>query len=145
MTQPPVFVPGAVGANVGLVPQAQPPRKPKKVRLKIEPEPAGQLEQLLIQWKQAKDKLAESAEAEAEYKAAIKAWVLSLFPGGKGLPEGFDITGDPHGRYLGLTMTLKGGRRVNTERMKQDGIYERYADESSPSWDLREATQGGRR
>lgn len=126
-------------------PQAQPPRKVKKTRLKIEPEAAGQLEQLLVEYRRAHDSFEEAKEREAELKAQIKAWVLSLFPGGKGLPEGFDITGDPHGRYPAYGMTLKGGKRVNTERLREDGLYDQYADETTPSWELREVTQGGRR
>jgi hypothetical protein len=128
-------------------PQPQPKRdaKPKKTRVTIEPEEAGQLEQLLIEYKRAKDALEERKEAEADYKAQIKAWILSLFPGGQGLPEAFDITGDPHGRYAPLTMTLKGGRHTDVEAMKQDGIYERYQKDTTPSWELRVSEQRGRR
>jgi hypothetical protein len=135
------------GISLEAPPQPQPRRdaKPKKVRGKIEPEPEGQLEQLLIQYKRAKDEFEERKEAEAQLKAQIKAWVLSLYPGGQGLPEAFDITGDPHGRYDPLTMTLKGGKRTDIEQMKQDGIYERYQKETTPSWELRVSEQRGRR
>lgn len=128
-------------------PQPQPKRdaKPKKTRAKIEPESEGQLEQLLIAYKRAKDEFEEKKEAQEEFKAQIKAWILSLYPGGQGLPEAFDIVGDAHGRYDPLTMTLKGGHHTDTERMKQDGIYERYQKETTPSWELRVSEQRGRR
>ena len=130
------------------IPQPQPPRRdPRKpkVRAKIEPLEEGQLEQLLIEYKKAKDAFEERKEAEAELKAKIKAWILSLYPDGKGLPDAFDIVGDAHGRYDPLTMTLKGGKRTDIEAMKQDGVYERYQKDTTPAWELRVSDQGGRR
>ena len=127
------------------VPQPKRDAKPKKLRAKIEPLEAGQLEQLLIQYKRAKDAFEEKKEEEKQLKDQIKAWILSLYPDGQGLPEAFDIVGDAHGRYDPLTMTLKGGHTTDTDRMKQDGIYERYQKETQKSWELRVAEQRGRR
>jgi hypothetical protein len=147
------YMPGRVEVPVtGAVlppPVPQPPlRDPKKpkVRVKIQPEEAGQLEQLLVQWHKAQQEKDVANEQEAELKAQIKAWIISLFEDPTLLPDAFDITGDPHGRYDPMTMTLKGGKRVDTEQMKQEGVYERYAKDTTPSWELRAATQGrGRR
>jgi hypothetical protein len=147
------YMPGRVevptaGVPVTGAPIAQPPirdpKKPKR-RLKIQPEEAGQLEQLLVQWNKAQEEKEVANEAEAELKAQIKAWIISLFEDPTLLPDAFDITGDPHGRYSAMTMTLKGGKRVDTEQMKLDGTYERYAKDTTPSWELRAATQGRRR
>lgn len=132
------------------VPVAQPSRQSKRKnrelkRMKIEPQPEGQLEQLLISNKAAKDKAEVANEEEAEYKAAIKSWLLSLFASNpQDLPDAFDIAGDPLGRYPAYTMTLKTGTRVDTEAMKQDGSYERYAKPTAPSWELRPTQQGRR-
>lgn len=129
-------------------PVPQPSRrdaKRPKTRKKIEPMEAGQLEQLLVKFAEAQDEAEVAKEAEAELKAQIKAWIISLFDDPAALPDAFDITGDAHGRYPAFTMTLKGGKRVDTEEMKQDGIYERYAKDTTPTWELRAATQGRRR
>jgi hypothetical protein len=143
------YMPNVVSGPVtGSAPVAQPSRreaKRPKVRKKIEPMEAGQLEQLLVQWNKAKDDAAVAAEAEAELKGQIKAWILSLFDDPAALPDAFDITGDPHGRYDALTLTLKGGKRVDTEQMREDGVYDTYARDTTPTWELRAATQGRRR
>jgi hypothetical protein len=122
------------------------PVKQKK-RFKIEPEPGGQLEQLLIENKKAYDAKEEAAETEAETKARIKAFLLSLFPDGTGLPDAFDIAGDPHGRYPGYSLTLKSGKRFNSKLFLADAgeeLYQRYEVAITPTWELRENT-GGRR
>jgi hypothetical protein len=146
----PGWVPATVGPPVtaGSAPVPQPTRQSKrkeKVRKKIEPQEAGQLEQLLVQFADAQDEAEVAKERSDELKAQIKAWIISLFEDPSLLPDAFDITGDPHGRYPAFTMTLKGGKRVDTEEMKQDGIYERYAKDTTPTWELRAATQGRRR
>ena len=122
------------------------PAPPKK-RLKVEPEPGGQLEQFLVAFKQGKDEADVAAEKSEEFKAAIKNWLLSLFPDGEGLPDAFDITADPHGRYPAFTMTLKGGFRLDTERMKAESpeTYVAFAKPVTPSWELRESSGGRRR
>jgi hypothetical protein len=125
-------------------PARRDPKKPKR-RKKIEPQEAGQLEQLLVQFSKAQDEADVAKEQEAELKAQIKSWIISLFDDPALLPDAFDITGDPHGRYPGFTMTLKGGHRTDTEQMKQDGVYERYQVDTTPTWELRAATQGRRR
>jgi hypothetical protein len=121
----------------------QQPQPKKKVRFKVEPEPGGQLEQYLIQNKLAKDEADVAGEAADQYKASVKAWLLSLFPNQADLPDAFDIPPDPHGRYPGYSMTLKGGFRIDTDAVRDAGMYERFAKPVTPSWDLREA--GGRR
>jgi hypothetical protein len=123
------------------------PAKPPKVRLKVEPEAGGQLEQFLIENKKAHDDAEQASEREDEFKKAVKAWLLSLFPDGQGLPDGFDIAADPHGRYPGYSMTLKGGKRFDTKRFGGDfpDVYERYEVEITPTWELRESQQGRRR
>jgi hypothetical protein len=120
------------------------PSKPKK-RLKVEPEPGGRLEQFLIANKKAHDAASEAGEQESEAKAAIKAFLLSLFDGREAeLPDAFDVAADPHGRYPGYTMSLKGGWRLDTTRFKEDKpeTYVEYAVPVKPSWELREAAQG---
>lgn len=126
------------------VPAAQPV---PKVRFKVEPEESGQLEQLLIENKKAKDEADVAGERSDELKAAIKNWLLSLFPDGKGLPDAFDITADPHGRYPGYTMTLKGGERVDTKLLAANSpdVYRQFLRPIQKTWELREAGQGGRR
>jgi hypothetical protein len=119
--------------------------KRPKVRKKIEPMEAGQLEQLLVKFAEAQDEAEVAKEAEAELKAQIKAWIISLFEDPAALPDAFDITGDAHGRYPAFTMTLKGGKRVDTEQMREDGVYDTYARDTTPTWELRAATQGRRR
>lgn len=120
--------------------------KPQKRRLKVDPDPGGRLEQLLIQNKESHDSAVSAGEAESDLKAAIKAFFLNLFPGGEGLPDAFDIAADPHGRYPAYTMTLKGGSHLDTERMKAEAMatYESYLKPSKPSWELRESG-GGRK
>jgi hypothetical protein len=127
-----------------------PQPKPKK-RVKVEPEEGGQLEQFLVENKKAYDAATVADEDADKYKAAIKAWLLSLFPpledgtANPDLPDAFDIPPDPHGRYPGYTMTLKGGMRLDTDAIKQAGLYETYAKPTRPSWDLRESSSGRRR
>lgn len=129
--------------------QEVPAPPPAKVRLKVEPEEGGQLEQLLIANKKAHDDATEAGEREGEAKAAIKAWLLSLFPDGAGLPDSFDIVADPHGRYPAYTMTLKGvgSFRLDTELLKTQAPeqYVRFAKPVTPTWELRESTGGRRR
>lgn len=127
-------------------PESQPQPKPKK-RYKIEPAPGGKLEQLLIANKDAHDQNTTAKEAETEAKMQIKAFLLSLFPGGAGMPDAFDIAGDPHGRYPGYTMTLRTGKRFDVNLAKEhmtQAYYESFEVEITPSWDLREATHGRR-
>lgn len=144
---PPASVPPLTSGPRTSVPVAQPSRQSKRGakremrRLKIEPPSEGQLEQLLIQWKKAKDSFEECKEAESDLKAQIKAWILSIMPPEQ-LPDAFDITGDPLGRYEAMSMTLKGGMRVDTEAMREAGVYEQFAKPTAPSWELRPATQG---
>lgn len=123
-----------------------PAAAPRK-RMKVEPEPEGQLEQLLIANKAAHDSAVEANDAEKEYKQAIKSWLLSLFPDPAGLPDSFDITADPHGRYPGYTMTLKGGYMLDAKAMKAQSpeTYAAWRKPVSKSWELREADTGGRR
>lgn len=121
------------------------PKLPKK-RFKVEPEPGSQLEQFLVEHKRAKDAAAAASEQEAEYKAAIKSYLLSLFPDGTGLPDAFDIAADVHGRYPGYSMSLKGvgSFRLDTELFKNEApaTYVQYAKPVTPSWELRESAQG---
>jgi hypothetical protein len=124
------------------------PQPPPKKRAVVQPEPGGKLEQFLIANKQAHDKATEAGEAEAESKAAIKAYLLSLFEGRENeLPDSFIVSADPHGRYPGYTMTLKGGFRLNTEKFKaeQSLLYVQYAEPVKASWELRESRQKGKR
>lgn len=122
------------------------PAKPAKRRLKVEPDPGSRLEQLLVQNKQAHDEAEVAKEREDETKAAIKAYLLSLFPDGSGLPDAFDIAADPHGRYPGYSMSLRGGLRFDSKRFGAEvpGLYEQYKVEITPSWELRESGQGRR-
>lgn len=123
-----------------------PQPRPKK-RLKVEPEPGGRLEQLLVENKRAHDEQEAAGEREDEYKQAVKNWLTGLFPDGAGLPDAFDITADPHGRYPAYTMTLKGGKRFNAKAFRADAgddVYERYEVGITPSWELRESERGGR-
>jgi hypothetical protein len=127
------------------------PQPREKKRVKVEPEEGGQLEQFLVENKKAYDDAIVANEDADKYKAAIKAWLLSLFPPADDgtpnpdLPDAFDIAADPHGRYPAYTMTLKGGMRVDTEALKEAGYYERFAKPTRPSWDLRESSGGRRR
>lgn len=131
--------------------KAQPQPVPR-TRLKVEPVPGGQLEQYLIENKKSHDAAEAAKEAEDGYKLAVKNWLLALFPAGPDgtphpdLPGAFDIAADPHGRYPAYTMTLKGtdSRRLDTERIKAErgDIYEFYSKPVTPSWELRESTQG---
>jgi hypothetical protein len=122
------------------------PQPKAKVRAKVEPEEGGQLEQFLIANKKAYDDATVANEAADEYKSKIKAWLLSLYENAPDdMPDAFDIAADPHGRYPGYTMTLKGGMRVDTEALKEAGYYERFAKPTRPSWDLRESSGGRRR
>lgn len=125
-------------------PQPQP--RPRR-RLKVEPEPGGQLEQYLVANKQHHDDAEQAAEQEDEYKKAVKAWLLSLFPDPADLPDGFDIAADPHGRYPAYSMTLKGGRRLDSKRLHADipDLYEKYEVDITPTWELRESSPGRRR
>lgn len=119
--------------------------RPKR-RLKVEPEPGGQLEQLLIAGKAAADAEKAASEAAEEYKAAVKRWLLSLFPDPDDLPDAFDIVADPHGRYPAYAMTLKGGFRVDSTAMKKEDpeTYVRWARKIQPTWELRPVSTGGR-
>lgn len=122
--------------------------RPDKKRFKIEPDTGGQLEQLLITHKVAYDAKETAAEAEADTKARIKAFLLSLFPDGEGLPDSFDIAGDPHGRYPAYTLTLKGGTMFDSKAFRADvgdELYQRYKKPITPSWELRENNGGQRR
>jgi hypothetical protein len=123
-----------------------PQPKPRK-RLKVEPEAGGQLEQLLVVNKRAHDDMEQAKEQEAEYKLAIKTWLLSLFPDPADLPDSFDIAGDPHGRFPAYTMTLKGGKRLDSRLLRENipDLYERYEVDITPSWELRESSGGRRR
>jgi hypothetical protein len=124
------------------------PAKPAKRRVKVEPEPGGQLEQYLIENKKAHDDAEQANEREGEFKRAIKAFLLGLFPDGQGLPDGFDIAADPHGRYPGYSMTLKSGKRFDQKLFLKDAgeaLYQRYEVEITPTWELRESQQGRRR
>lgn len=125
---------------------AQPAPKVKK-RLKVEPAPGGRLEQFLIQNKTAHDDAEVAGEREDETKAAIKAYLISLYPDGNGMPDAFDITADPHGRYPGYTMSLKGGSHLSSEAMPEELVtqLERYRVPNKPSWELRESSAGRRR
>ena len=116
----------------------EPVIKPPKRRLKIEPEPAGQLEQLLVEYKKASDAAAAASEDEERYKKAIKAWLLDLFTNDpEKLPDGFDIVADPHGRYPGYSMTLKGVgsfRLDGTELQKlEPAKWVQYAKKVTPT------------
>lgn len=117
--------------------------------MKVEPEPGGQLEQFLVSNKRAHDDSAEAREREDQYKLAIKKFLLDLFPDASDLPDSFDIAADPHGRYPAYTMTLKGvgSWRLNTDALKESepAKYVQYAVPVTPSWELRESTQGRRR
>lgn len=122
-----------------------------KARVKIDPanDPGGELQQLLIANKQAADKAAEAGEEADKYKAAIKGYLLGLFENPEDLPAAFDISADPHGRYPGYTMTLKGldSVRLDTAALK-DGdpdMYAKYSKPVTPAWELRESQQGRRR
>lgn len=126
----------------------EPAPQPKvKRRLKIEPEQQGQLEQLLIRYHQAAGAASVAKEQADDLKSQIKGWLLSLYPDGEGLPDAFDVTADPHGRYPGYAMTLKSGFRLDIERMKEESpeTYVTYARKTAPTWELREANAGGHR
>jgi hypothetical protein len=130
------------------VPQPAPPvPQPARKRAKIEPESGGKLEQLLISNKKADDAESVAKEAHEELKAAIKAWLLSVFPDPADLPDAFDITADPHGRYPAYTMTLKGGWRVDSKTMAAEDpeTYQRWLKPVKASWELRENKGGARR
>lgn len=139
-------------AYAGMKPVPQP--KPRK-RVKIEPEEGGELEQFLIVNTRAAGAAKEAGEEAEEYKLAVKNWLLSLFPPledgtpNPGLPDAFDITADPHGRYPAYTMSLKEGRHLDSEAMRRDGVYDTihdaYSVPNKPAWELRQSTQGGRR
>jgi hypothetical protein len=129
-------------------PQAQPEkRKPAK----IDPEPGGQLEQILMANKQAHDLAAQYKEEESDTKSQVKNYLLSLYAGREHeLPDSFVIAADPHGRYPGYTMTLKSGTHIDYEILKGSepplfAAVERYRVPNKPSWELRENTGGGRR
>lgn len=125
-------------------PEPQP--KPKK-RYKVDPAAGGQLEQFLVAHKAAHDALIEAREREAETSKQIKAFLISLFPDGTGLPDAFDIAGDPYGRYTPYTMTLKGGSRVDVKLLQQENpaFYNHYLRPITPTWELRPSTPRGRR
>lgn len=120
---------------------------PRK-RLKVEPEPGGRLEQLLIENKRAHDDMEEAKEREAETKLAIKKFLLDLFEKPEDMPDAFDIAGDAHGRYPGYSLTHKGvgAYRLNMDAFKagEPMTYVQYAVPVTPTWELREATQGRR-
>jgi len=120
--------------------------RPQKKRFKVEPDNGGQLQQLLIEHAKAKDEAEAAGEREDDLKAAIKAWLLSLYPDGQGLPDAFDIAADPHGRHPAYTMTLKGGMRFDSKLYKElNGDYEEYMVPVTPSWDFRRTQAEGRR
>lgn len=129
--------------------------KPEKRRVKVEPEEGGQLEQYLIVNTRAAAMAKEAGEAAEEYRAAVKNWLLALFPPlpdgspNPGLPDAFDITADPHGRYPAYTMILKEGSHLDREAMKRDGVYDgihsAYSVPNKASWELRADAQKGRR
>jgi hypothetical protein len=124
------------------VPVPQP--VPKK-RLKVEPEPGGQLEQFLVANKLAHDEADSWNEREAEFKQAVKSWLLSLYPDPADLPDGFDIPADAHGRYPAYSMTLKKGRRFDAKlylAAAGEEAYGQYVVDTTPTWELRESTQG---
>jgi len=128
-------------------PAPEPQPKPR-VKFKIEPEPGGQLEQLLIVNKQAYDRKGEADDIEEETKAAVKGFLLGLFPDGKGLPDTFEIPADAHGRYPAYTLSIKKGKRFDTKKFRTvagDDLYEQFEVEITPSWELRESTPGRRR
>lgn len=121
------------------------PQQPKR-RVKVEPEPEGTLEQLLVAGKRFKDEAALATEQADDLKNQIKAWLLGLFPGGD-YPDAFDIPADPHGRYPAYSMTLQEGWRLDTEAMKDQApdVYVKFAKRSKPTWTFRESKQGRRR
>ncbi len=128
-----------------------PAKKPKR-RVKIDPagDPGGTLEQLLIENKRLSDAATEAGEEANTAKAAVKAYLLDVCGADpKGLPDAIDVAGDPHGRYPGYTMTLKGGRRFDQAAFREfagDELYERFETDITPSWELRPSQQGqGRR
>jgi hypothetical protein len=116
--------------------------KPEKKRVKVEPVAEGELEQLLIEFKKAKEQAAEGKEREEELKARIKGFLLTGVPE-ELLPDAYDIPGDPNGRYPGFSLTLKGGRRLDTDTLKRlaPEVYEAYLVDQKPAWELREAQQ----
>jgi hypothetical protein len=126
------------------------PEKPQRKRVKIDPanDPGGTLEQLLIANKEAHDAASEAGERESDAKGAIKAYLLDLFQRPEDVPGAIDVAGDPHGRYPGYTMTLKGGKRFDTKRFRSevgDELYEQFEVDITPSWELRESNPGQRR
>ncbi len=134
-----------------LKPEPVPEKKPKR-RVKIDPakDPGGELEQLLIRNKQLGDKADEAGTDADEAKAVVKAFIKQLIAAMPGEPpEAVDIAADPHGRYPGYTLTLKGGKRFNSKAFREavgDELYQLYEVDITPTWELREAQQGqGRR
>ena len=131
--------------------QAEPvPEKPQRKRVKIDPanDPGGTLEQLLIANKEAHDAASEASERESDAKGAIKAYLLDLFQRPEDVPGAIDVAGDPHGRYPGYTMTLKGGKRFNSKAFRElvgEEVYEQFEVDIQPTWELREANPGQRR
>lgn len=128
----------------------QPPARARR-RIKIDPanDPGGQLEQLLIVNKQAHDKAGEADEEEDDAKKALKGFLLDICAADpQGLPEAIDIAADPHGRYPAYTMTLKGGKRFDSRKFREeagDQVYAQFEVDITPTWDLREATSQRRR
>ncbi len=134
-----------------LKPELIPEKKPRR-RVKIDPanDPGGELEQLLIANKQRSDKADEAGTEADEAKAAVKAYLKALLAATPGTPpEAVDVAADPHGRYPGYTMTLKGGKRFNARGFREavgDELYTLYEVDITPSWELREVQPGqGRR
>jgi hypothetical protein len=127
------------------LPQPQPePPKPKR-RAKVEPQPESRLEALLLTFHRAKEDAEAAAEVASDLKSKIRAELLAM--AGADLPDAFDISEDPEGRFPGYTMSLKTSRRLDTSELKENepGTYDRYAKWSQPSWELRERSSGGRR
>src|SRR5579863_3214525 len=100
------------GESQMTTPEQVPPR-PQKRRVKIDPagDPGGELEQLLIRNKQLADKADEAGGEAQDAKDSVKAYLKKLLQAVPGPPpEAVDVAADPHGRYPGYTMTLKGGK-----------------------------------
>jgi hypothetical protein len=141
---PGVFAPAPFPAPV--------PQPKVKKRVKVEPEEGGELEQFLIANTAAASAAKEAGESAEEWKLAVKTWLLSLFPPladgtpNPDMPDAFDVTADPHGRYPGYTMTLKEGHHLDADRMRLDGVYDSihgaYDVPNKPSWELRPDAQG---
>jgi hypothetical protein len=127
------------------------PEKKQKRRVKIDPanDPGGELEQLLIVYNEASARAAEAGSEADDAKDAVKALLKGLLSAIPGPPvEAVDVAADPHGRYKGYTMTLKGGKRFNSKGFREavgDELYEQFEVEITPTWELREAQTGQRR